>query len=94
LIRLKQSIFVDKTVDLYRSHCILLISKQLNIEDNSYKIVLNANKKKPVFFHFSVEEKYNYILFDPEDDDIEFRIVPKNTEILKTFPSTFSWLHL
>jgi hypothetical protein len=34
-------------------HCILLVSKQLNIEDNSYKIVLNAKKKKPVFFHFS-----------------------------------------
>jgi predicted peptidase len=48
-------------------HCILLVSKQLNIEDNSYKIVLSAKKKKPLFFHFSVEEKCNYRLFDPED---------------------------
>ena len=63
-------------------HCILLISKQLNIEDNSYKTVLNASKKKPVFFHFSVEEKCNYILFDPEDYAFGFRIVPENTESL------------
>jgi hypothetical protein len=54
----------------------------LNIEDNSYKIVLNAKKKKPVFFHFSVEEKCNYRLFDPEDYAYGFRIVPENTESL------------
>jgi hypothetical protein len=50
--------------------------------DNSYKIVLSAKKKKPVFFHFSVEEKCNYRLFDPEDYAYGFRIVPENTESL------------
>jgi predicted peptidase len=58
------------------------VSKQLNIEDNSYKIVLSAKKKKPVFFHFSVEEKCNYRLFDPEDYAYGFRIVPENTKSL------------
>jgi hypothetical protein len=43
---------------------------------------MSAKKKKPVFFHFSVEEKCNYRLFDPEDYAYGFRIVPENTESL------------
>ena len=63
-------------------HCILLVSKQLNIEDNSYKIELNAKNKKPVFFHFSVEEKCDYRLFDPEDYTYGFRIAPQTQSYL------------